>query len=93
LDTGARRTVPPPRPRDDVILSVGGAADGWAARGLLGFVAGFSEPFFLKTVARVTSLVEKKEKKGEEKGRRGPQRRRLRGFDDQAAMSGQTLAH
>jgi len=42
------------------VLSVGGAADGLAARGLLGFVAGFSEPFFLKTVARVTSLVEKK---------------------------------
>jgi hypothetical protein len=42
------------------VITVGEAASAWATRGLLGFVAGFSEPFLLKVVAKVTSLGESK---------------------------------
>jgi hypothetical protein len=45
------------------VLTIGSQTPAWAARGLLGFVAGFSEPFVLKIIDRVANLADRKAEK------------------------------
>jgi hypothetical protein len=40
------------------MISVGGGGSAWATRGVIAFVAGFSEPFLLGIVGRVSSIGE-----------------------------------
>jgi hypothetical protein len=40
------------------LIVVGGGSSAWATRGVIAFVAGFSEPFFLGIVGRVSSIGE-----------------------------------
>ena len=50
------------------VFTVGRETSAWAARGLLGFVAGFSEPFVLGVIESVASIAEKKADKTKDGG-------------------------